>query len=104
MNRRQVWPLVWLVAALIATVTVTQAAQKSKSKSSPKQEEPASSMATAPASPVNPLPPEHDKWLPKQMKWRAVGPANMGGRIADFAVDPKSPYTIFVATATGGLL
>jgi photosystem II stability/assembly factor-like uncharacterized protein len=104
MNRRRVRALVWLVAAFIVTVAVAQAAQKSKSKSNPKQEEPATSMATAPTSPVNPTPPEHDKWLPKQMKWRAVGPANMGGRIADFAVDPKSPYTIFVATATGGLL
>lgn len=40
----------------------------------------------------------------KQMKWRSVGPANMGGRVADIAVDPKKPYTIFVALGTGGLI
>jgi photosystem II stability/assembly factor-like uncharacterized protein len=39
---------------------------------------------------------------PKPLRWRSIGPANMGGRIADFAVVEKDPYTIFVATGTGG--
>ncbi|MGH9762405.1 MAG: WD40/YVTN/BNR-like repeat-containing protein, partial [Blastocatellia bacterium] len=38
------------------------------------------------------------------MKWRSVGPANMGGRIADIAVDPHQPFTLYVATGTGGLI
>jgi len=42
--------------------------------------------------------------IAKQLKWRSVGPANMGGRVADFGVDPKKPYTFFVAMGTGGLL
>ncbi|HLV79388.1 MAG TPA: hypothetical protein VKT32_03870, partial [Chthonomonadaceae bacterium] len=29
----------------------------------------------------------------KQAHWRSIGPATMGGRIADFAADPKDPYT-----------
>jgi photosystem II stability/assembly factor-like uncharacterized protein len=40
----------------------------------------------------------------KQAKWRSIGPAVMGGRIADIAVDEKSPYTFFLGLATGGLL
>jgi photosystem II stability/assembly factor-like uncharacterized protein len=40
----------------------------------------------------------------KPLRWRAIGPANMGGRIADFAVNEKDPYTIFAATGTGGVL
>jgi photosystem II stability/assembly factor-like uncharacterized protein len=42
--------------------------------------------------------------IAKQLKWRAVGPANMGGRVSDIAVDPLKPYTIFVALSTGGLI
>src|SRR4051812_37683328 len=40
----------------------------------------------------------------KPLRWRSVGPANMGGRIADLAVNEKDPYTIFVAVGTGGVL
>ncbi len=40
----------------------------------------------------------------KQTKWRSLGPATMGGRVADVAVDEKNPYTFYVALATGGLL
>ena len=38
----------------------------------------------------------------KPLRWRSIGPANMGGRISDFAVVEKDPYTIFVSTGTGG--
>ena len=41
--------------------------------------------------------------LTKQLHWRAIGPANMGGRVADIAGDPHKPYTLYVATGTGGL-
>ncbi len=34
---------------------------------------------------------------------RSVGPANMGGRVVDLAVDTKSPTHFYMATATGGL-
>jgi photosystem II stability/assembly factor-like uncharacterized protein len=40
----------------------------------------------------------------KPLRWRAIGPANMGGRIADFAVNEKEPYTMFAAVGTGGVL
>ena len=40
----------------------------------------------------------------RPLRWRAIGPANMGGRIADFAVVEKEPTTMYVAVGTGGVL
>ena len=40
----------------------------------------------------------------KNLAWRNIGPANMGGRIDQFAVVESKPGTIYVATASGGLL
>ncbi|MBI4605950.1 MAG: PDZ domain-containing protein, partial [Planctomycetes bacterium] len=42
-------------------------------------------------------------WL-KALRWRSIGPANMGGRIVDLAVCESDPSTFWVATASGGLL
>ena len=39
----------------------------------------------------------------KGMKMRAIGPANMGGRISDIAVSPTDPNTWYVAAGSGGL-
>jgi photosystem II stability/assembly factor-like uncharacterized protein len=37
------------------------------------------------------------------LRWRHIGPANMGGRIDDFAVVPGKPAIFYVATASGGI-
>ena len=42
-------------------------------------------------------------WV-KQLSWRCIGPATMGGRIVAFAVFEADPTTYWVATASGGLL
>ncbi|HMP78219.1 MAG TPA: PDZ domain-containing protein, partial [Pirellulaceae bacterium] len=39
-----------------------------------------------------------------QLRWRAIGPANMSGRITAIAVYEKDPYTWWAATASGGLI
>ncbi|MBX9584005.1 MAG: PDZ domain-containing protein [Gemmataceae bacterium] len=44
-----------------------------------------------------------DDWV-KKMTWRAIGPANMGGRVTALAVVESDPSTYYVATASGGLL
>jgi len=36
--------------------------------------------------------------------WKAAGPTNVGGRIADLAVDPRSNDTIYVGAASGGIV
>ncbi len=38
----------------------------------------------------------------RSLTWRSIGPANMGGRIAEIALVPGT-HTVFVATGTGGL-
>ena len=38
------------------------------------------------------------------LSWRSIGPATMGGRIDDFAVVESDPSTVYVGTASGGIL
>jgi len=40
----------------------------------------------------------------KGFHWRAIGPANMGGRVSDIAGHPSDPATFYIALGTGGLL
>jgi photosystem II stability/assembly factor-like uncharacterized protein len=35
--------------------------------------------------------------------WSFVGPVNVGGRINDVAIDPKSPNTVYAGAASGGV-
>ncbi len=39
----------------------------------------------------------------KNLNWRLLGPAHMSGRITDIAVSRENKYTIYCATATGGI-
>ncbi|MFM7485520.1 MAG: WD40/YVTN/BNR-like repeat-containing protein, partial [Cytophagales bacterium] len=39
----------------------------------------------------------------KSMKWRPIGPANMGGRVTDIEGIPGDPTTFYVAGADGGI-
>jgi photosystem II stability/assembly factor-like uncharacterized protein len=39
----------------------------------------------------------------KNLKFRAIGPAIMGGRVDDFAVVESDPLTFYVASAAGGI-
>jgi hypothetical protein len=39
----------------------------------------------------------------KNLQFRAIGPANMGGRIDDIAVVENNPSTYYVGVATGGV-
>lgn len=35
--------------------------------------------------------------------WQSMGPSNVGGRVLDIAVDPRSDSTLFIAAASGGV-
>ncbi len=37
------------------------------------------------------------------LKWRGIGPANMGGRVTDITGVPGDPFTYYVAGANGGI-
>ena len=52
------------------------------------------------------LPPpinESDDPMLKSFVWRSIGPANMGGRIDDIAVDESNPSTFYIGLAGGGI-
>src|SRR5574338_253866 len=38
-----------------------------------------------------------------RLEWRSIGPANMGGRIADVEGVPGDANVVYVASASGGL-
>jgi photosystem II stability/assembly factor-like uncharacterized protein len=68
-----------------------------------KLEELKGSGATAPsATPAAELTLGPD-WV-RALRWRSIGPANMGGRIVAISVFEADPCTWWIATATGGLL
>jgi photosystem II stability/assembly factor-like uncharacterized protein len=46
----------------------------------------------------------YDAAMFRGMKARGIGPAVMGGRVSEIALDPKSPSTFYVALGTGGLM
>jgi photosystem II stability/assembly factor-like uncharacterized protein len=57
--------------------------------------------AQAPAAP--PAPTSLDSVTLAGFRWRNVGPANFGGRVADIAAIPSPSKTFYVATAGGGI-
>ncbi|MBA2743896.1 MAG: hypothetical protein H0U43_06240, partial [Chthoniobacterales bacterium] len=60
---------------------------------------------TAPTEipPQPPSAPPLTEVLFKNLKARAIGPAIMGGRVSDIAIDPRNPFVFYVGLATGGL-
>ncbi|MGI9114651.1 MAG: WD40/YVTN/BNR-like repeat-containing protein [Chthoniobacterales bacterium] len=69
---------------------------------------PSASPETPPAGALSPAPsatpPQLTEVLFKSFKARSIGPAAMGGRVSDIAIDPRNPAVFFVGLATGGLL
>src|SRR5574339_40433 len=68
----------------------------------------AASPQARPAPKPSPSPaaaaPAVDALALKALKARSIGPAVMGGRVADIALDPKDPYTFYIALGTGGVV
>jgi photosystem II stability/assembly factor-like uncharacterized protein len=75
-------------------------AKKTKSKAKPAAAAPAS----AAASPEFPAGPKLDAVALRALKPRAIGPAVMGGRVSDIALDPKETATFYIALGTGGVM
>jgi len=57
----------------------------------------------APAPPATPEGVLDSHWV-KELQWRCIGPASMGGRITSISVYEADPCIYWVATASGGLL
>ncbi len=54
-------------------------------------------------TPNNPSAQTNDAAALANLKWRSIGPANMGGRVTDIAGLPGNPDIFYVAGANGGI-
>lgn len=64
---------------------------------------PAVLLAQATKAPPAPSPVRLDAPRLKALKARSIGPAVMGGRVSEIALDPQNPYVFYVGFATGGV-
>jgi hypothetical protein len=59
------------------------------------------------SSSVTPAPvpgaPQLTDVLFKNLKARSIGPAVMGGRVSDIAIDPRNPFVFYVGLGHGGV-
>src|SRR4030095_2182968 len=67
--------------------------------SSPESTTPPLTAAETPSPP--PAPPQLTDVLFKNLKARSIGPAVMGGRVSDIALDPNNPFVFYVGLAHG---
>src|SRR5438034_8928554 len=95
---------------LICAVSILSAQEETPPGHSPVSG--ASPMASPAATPllsssVTPVPspsaPQLTDVLFKNLKARSIGPAVMGGRVSDIALDPHNPFVFYVGLAHGGL-
>src|SRR6476619_5812515 len=62
------------------------------------QETPSPATATPSPSPMS-----LSEALFKNLKARSIGPAVMGGRVSDIAIDPRNPFVFYVGLGHGGV-
>lgn len=82
----------WVAFALAAMVVTGTAGAAEKTK-----------RAATPAPSPAPAGMRIEKVQLAGMKARSIGPAVMGGRVSEIALDPQDPFTFYVALGTGGL-
>src|SRR5882672_12440732 len=61
------------------------------------------SLSSSPTPTLSPAPPQLTDVLFKNLKARSIGPAVMGGRVSDIAIDPRNPFVFYVALGHGGV-
>src|SRR5438132_10554478 len=69
----------------------------------PSPERTGSSLASAATPSPSATVPRLTDVLFESLKARAIGPAVMGGRISDIAIDPRNPFVFYVGLAHGGV-
>src|SRR5438477_11271115 len=57
----------------------------------------------APTATLSPGAPPLSQALFKNLKARSIGPAVMGGRVSDIAIDPRNPFVFYVGLGHGGV-
>src|ERR1700676_5310146 len=72
-------------------------------KTSSESATPPLSSGASPSPTASATPPALTEVLFKNLKARSIGPAVMGGRVSDIAIDPKNPLVFYVGLAHGGV-
>src|SRR5438874_1473815 len=97
-------------SALAQAPSATLAGTRPSTSAAPETPNLPGSPTTSPSSPStasSPVPevapPKLTDILFKNFKARSIGPAAMGGRVSDIAIDPRNPAIFFVGLSTGGL-
>src|ERR1700730_17086852 len=70
---------------------------------SPVSASPALSFSVTPAARPSTGAPQVTDVLFKNLKARVSGPAVMGGRVSDVAIDPRNPFVFYVGLGHGGV-
>jgi photosystem II stability/assembly factor-like uncharacterized protein len=98
-----------VVTSSLVLASICFAQEESPPASSPAAAAAASPESTTPAlsASVTPPPtsaaPQLTDVLFKNLKARSIGPAVMGGRVSDIAIDPRNPSAFYVALGHGGI-
>src|SRR2546423_8851011 len=107
---RHLFMSIRILIALLLIPSIAVAQEESPPASSPAGSRPApSAESTTPAlsASVTPAPsaraPQLSDVLFKNLKARSTGPALMGGRVSDIAIDPRNPFVCYVALGHGGI-
>ena len=90
-------------ALLLAAATFAAASSTFAQEPPPAAESPAPQVQGEIVAPPPAGPPPLTEVLFKNLKGRAIGPAIMGGRVTDIAIDPRNPGLFYVGFGTGGL-
>jgi len=61
------------------------------------------SLSSSPTPTLSQTPPQLTDVLFKNLKARSIGPAVMGGRVSDIAIDPHNPFVFYVGLGHGGV-
>src|SRR5437016_559764 len=80
-----------------------EATQSPSGSPAPSPESSSPSLTSAASPPASATVPQLTDVLFKNFKARSIGPAVMGGRVSDIAIDPRNPFVFYVGLAHGGV-
>ena len=93
-----------LISIYVASISRAQEQTPPIANSSPTASASAPAVLSSTATPTpSGTPPQLTEALFKNLKARSIGPAVMGGRVSDIAIDPRNPFVFYVGLGHGGV-
>src|SRR5438093_6017150 len=94
---------IWLISSLLGQEETPPSSATTRG-TSPTVSPTATAFLSSSATPTSsPTPPQLTDVLFKNLKARSIGPAVMGGRVSDIAIDPRNPFVFYVGLGHGGI-